>query len=471
MATVTFLGACGVVTGSSTLVSWGDRSALVDCGLYQGEEELEQRNWNPFPFRPQDLGAVLVTHAHLDHTGLLPRLAAQGYSGPIYCTAASRGLISLVLQDAAHLQEEENRYALRKGYSRHADPRPLYTVEDARRVLKLLRTVPFDEQRELFPGIRFRFRRAGHLLGAASLEVDAKGADGERRTWCFSGDVGRYGVPILKDPEPPLDPPHALLLESTYGDRTHSREDAAEAFGKIIEETFARGGMVIVPAFALGRTQEVLYHLSALAGQGRLDPRAVFLDSPMAIDATQLYEHAEGEHDEELAALTGGAADPLAADRFARCRSVEQSRALNSRREPAVIVASSGMANGGRVVHHLLHRLSDPRNAVVLTGYQAAGTRGRALADGADLVAIHGQQVRVRAAVHQLNSLSAHADRDELLRWCRALPGVPQRIFLNHGEDPPRKALAVSIAALAATAAGDGWPRPHLPLSGEAVPW
>jgi metallo-beta-lactamase family protein len=465
MATVTFLGACGVVTGSSTLLSWGDHSVLVDCGLYQGEEELEQRNWNPFPYRPQQLGAVIVTHAHLDHTGLLPRLAAEGYSGTVYCTPPSRGLISLVLQDSAHLQEEEHRYALRKGYSRHENPRPLYTVEDARRVLKQLRTVPFDGLRELFPGVRFRFRRAGHLLGAASLEVEAKGADGERRTWCFSGDVGRYGVPILKDPEPPLTVPHSLLLESTYGDRSHAREDPEEALGKVIAETFARGGTVIVPAFALGRTQEVLYHLSALAARGKLDPTAVFLDSPMAIEATRLYDDAEGEHDEELASLDGSGADPLAADRFTRCRTVDESRALNSRRAPAVIVASSGMANGGRVVHHLLHRLSDPRNAVVFTGYQAAGTRGRALTDGADLVAIHGQEVRVRAAIHQLQSLSAHADREELLRWCQALPGLPQRIFLNHGEDPPRKALAVSIAAQ------DGWPRPRLPLSGEAVPW
>ena len=465
MATVTFLGACGVVTGSSTLLSWGERTALVDCGLYQGGEELEQRNWNPFPYRPASLGAVLVTHAHLDHTGLLPRLVAEGYSGPIYCTKPSRGLISLVLQDAGQIQEEENRYAVQKGYSRHPDPRPLYTSEDARRVLKMLRPVPFEQEGEIFPGVRFRFRRAGHLLGAASIEVEAKGADGGRRTWCFSGDVGRYGVPILKDPEPPLDAPHALLLESTYGDRAHARESAVEALGAVIAETFARGGMVIVPAFALGRTQEVLYHLSALADQGRLDPRSVFLDSPMAIDATEIYERAEAEHDEDLAALADGPNDPLAPGRFARCRTVEQSKTLNARTEPAVIVASSGMATAGRVVHHLLHRLGDPRTSVVLTGYQAAGTRGRALADGAQTVAIHGRPVPVRAAIHQLNGLSAHADCNELLRWCQALPGIPQRIFLNHGEDPARKALEVAIAAL------DGWPRPALPLSGESVPW
>jgi metallo-beta-lactamase family protein len=462
MPTVTFQGACGVVTGSSTHLDWGEHKALVDCGLYQGDEELELRNWNPFPYRPSELTAVVVTHAHLDHTGLLPRLAAAGYAGPIYCTKPSRGLISLVLQDAAALQEEQARYARHKGYSRHAEPRPLYTTEDAHRALKLLRPVAFDEELELFPGVRLRFTRAGHLLGAASVSISGKGADGERRTWCFSGDVGRYGVPILKDPEPPPAPAAALLLESTYGDRRHAREDAVAALGTIIAETYARGGMVIVPAFALGRTQEVLYDLSALVDAGRLDPSTVFLDSPMAIGATEIYERAEAEHDEDFAALAN---DPLAGSRFVRVRAVEQSKALNGRSQPAVIVASSGMANGGRVVHHLLHHLGDPRTSVVFVGYQAAGTRGRALVEGAEMIAIHGQTVRVKAQIHQLHGLSAHADCDELLRWCKALPAVPQRIFLNHGEDPARKALAAAIAEQL------GWPRPRLPLTGEPAPW
>ena len=460
MANVTFFGACGVVTGSSTLLSWGDRRVLVDCGLYQGGEELELRNWSPFPFRPSSLEAVVVTHAHLDHTGLLPRLVAEGYSGPIFCTKPSRGLISLVLQDSAELQEEEHRYAVKKGYSRHENPRPLYTTQDAKRALSLLHPVPFSDETELLPGVRLRFRRAGHLLGAASVEISAKGSDGERRSWCFSGDVGRYGVPILKDPEPPLDPPAAVLLESTYGDRRHSQDDAAEALGRIIDETFDRGGVVIIPAFALGRTQDVLYYLSVLADAGRLDPSIVFLDSPMAISATEIYQRAEAEHDEDMLALAN---DPL--DRFSHVRSSDQSKALNTRSGPAVIVASSGMANGGRVVHHLLHRLGDARNCVLFVGYQAAGTRGRALVDGAETVAIHGHTVWVKARIHQLQGLSAHADRDELLRWCRDLPGAPQRIFLNHGEDPARKALRVAIAEEL------GWAPPDLPLTGTTVPW
>jgi metallo-beta-lactamase family protein len=465
MATVTFLGACGCVTGSSTLLSWGDTAVLVDCGLFQGDEELEQRNWNPFPFPPNRLNAVLLTHAHLDHTGLLPRLVAQGFAGPVYCTKPSRGLISLVLLDSGQIQEEEVRYARKKGYSRHADPQPLYTRNDARRALKLLHPVPFDEEREIAPGILFRYRRAGHLLGAGSLEVSAKGSDGVRRSWCFSGDVGRYGVPILKDPEPPIDPPAALLLESTYGDRCHSKEDPETALHAIIQETFARGGSVIIPAFALGRTQDVLWHLSALADAGKLDRQAVFLDSPMAIDATDLYDRAEAEHDEDLLEVARDGSDPLAPTRFQRSHTAAQSKALNGRREPAVIVASSGMATGGRVLHHLLHRLTDPLNSVVFVGYQAAGTRGRALVDGAEAVAIHGRVVRVRAQIRQLSGLSAHADRDELLRWCQALPGRPERIFLNHGEDSARKALRVALAEV------DGCPLATLPLTGESAPW
>jgi metallo-beta-lactamase family protein len=465
MAKVTFLGAAGCVTGSCTLLEWGDRKVLVDCGLYQGPEELEARNWNPFPFRPSEVDAVVVTHAHLDHTGLLPRLVAQGYSGPIYCTAPSRGLISLVLLDAGRLQEEEVRYARKKGYSRHPDPQPLYTEDDSKRVLKLIEKVRFGEEKEIFPGIDVRFVRAGHLLGAATVEITAKGTDGGRRTWCFSGDVGRYGVPILKDPEPPREVPEALLLESTYGDRRHPQEDAEDALGRIIEETYRRGGMVIIPAFALGRTQEVLYHLSALAEAGRLDPSTVFLDSPMAIEATQLYDQADSEHDEDFDLLNDQGINPLSYGRFNRVRTADQSKALNTRGEPAVIVAASGMATGGRVVHHLLHRLGDPRSTVLFAGYQAVGTRGRALLDGVETVAIHGHTVWVKARIQHLQGLSAHGDRDELLRWCRALPGPPKRIFLNHGEDPARKALSVAILEEL------GWPRPVLPLTGDSVPW
>jgi metallo-beta-lactamase family protein len=465
MGQVTFCGACGSVTGSSTLLRWGDTQLLVDCGLYQGDEELEQLNWRKFVFAPHELSAVLLTHAHLDHTGLLPRLVAEGFDGPIYCSRASRGLVSLILQDAGNIQEEQARYARKKGYSRHADPQPLYTAKDSRAAIRLLRRLDFDQEHEILPGIRVRLRRAGHLLGAASIEISAKGGDGERRTWCFSGDVGRYEVPIIKDPEPPLERPAAMVLESTYGDRDHRDSDPEAAFREIIERVFKRRGMVIIPAFALGRTQEVLYHLSALVDDGLLDPNDVFLDSPMAIKATDIYEQAESEHDEDLRELVQQHLDPLAPDRFNRCRKVDESKRLNSRREPAVIVASSGMATGGRVVHHLKRRLGDERTAVIFVGYQAGGTRGQALIAGARSVAIHGDRIPVRAEISSLHGLSAHADQDELVQWCRALPGPPQRIFLNHGEDPARKALAATLVEEA------GWPRPHLPWNRETVPW
>jgi len=464
MGKVTFCGACGSVTGSCSYLEWGDTGILVDCGLYQGDEELKQRNWRWFLFEPHELKAVVMTHAHLDHSGLLPRLVAKGFEGPIYCTRPSRGLISLILQDAGHLQEEQARFARKKGYSHHADPEPLYTAKDSRKAIKMLKPLNFDDRHEIVPGIHVRFRRAGHLLGAATLEIRAKGTDGERRTWVFSGDVGRYDVPIIKDPEPPIETPHTLVLESTYGDRHHKETDPEAEFRRVIRRTFDRGGTVIIPAFALGRTQEVLYHLSQLVNEGELDPRDVFLDSPMAIKATDLYRQAEAEHDDDLKELVEQHLNPLDPDRFERCRSAEQSKALNDRREPAVIVAASGMATGGRVVHHLKHRLGDERTSVVFVGYQAAGTRGRALVGGARMVAIHGDPVPVRAEISQLHGLSAHADQEELLRWVAALPGQPQRVFLNHGEDPPRKTLSATLHQT-------GLGRPFLPVTGESVPW
>lgn len=464
MAQVTFVGACGTVTGSSTLLEFGTTRLLVDCGLFQGDEELEQRNWRPFPFRPQEIDVVVLTHAHLDHTGLLPRLVAQGFGGPVYCTRPTRPLADLVLQDAGELQEEEARFAKKKGYSRHADPRPLFTACDATHALRQLEPLPFAEECAIAPGITLRFVRAGHLLGAASVEIAAKSSLGGRQLWLFSGDVGRYDAPILRDPEPPASAPDALLLESTYGDRNHPHEDSGQRLAEIIRRTFDRGGSVLVPAFALGRTQDLLFHLSELALAGSVDADAVFLDSPMAIKATEIYRQATPEFDAETHALLKADANPLAADRFRRCRTVAESKVLNERHKPAIIVSASGMATGGRIVHHLARRLPEAKNTVVFVGYQAAGTRGRALLDGAQTISIHGRRVAVAAEIVQMQGLSAHADSQDLLRWCRALPAPPRRIFLNHGEDPARKALAAAIQEL-------GWPRPELPLAGTQVEW
>ena len=465
MASVTFLGACGTVTGSATLLEWKGERVLVDCGLFQGPEETERLNWMPFPFEPSKLSAVVLTHAHLDHCGRLPVLARAGFRGPIYCSRPSRALVSLVLLDAAKLQEEEARFAAREGYSRHRDPKPLFDTSDVKEVLRHMHRLRFDEPHELLPGIRVTYRRAGHLLGAASVEISAKGSDGRRRTWGFSGDVGRYGAPILQDPRPLEDELSGLVLESTYGNRHHPPTDAVGSFRKLVEETFGRGGTLMIPAFALGRTQEVLYHLATLADEGVLDPGDVFLDSPMAIKATELYARAEAEHDDEMIELVERDLNPLRPDRFQFCRSVAQSKELNARTRPAVIVAGSGMVNGGRILHHLARRLDDPKHTLCLAGYQAAGTRGRALAEGAEVVVIHGREIPVRARVVQLDMLSAHADREELLRWGRALPHRPERVFLNHGEDPARKALEAAVVHEL------GWARPALPLLGDRVDW
>jgi metallo-beta-lactamase family protein len=465
MGQVTFLGACGTVTGSSTLLSFGKHRVLVDCGLFQGAEELEQRNWEPFPFAPSSLTAVVLTHAHLDHSGRLPRLVAEGFEGPVYTSRRGRGLVSLVLQDSGQLQEEQAAWARSKAYSRHADPRPLYTSRDVRQTLRQLVSLEIGEQEEVARGVQVRLHRAGHLLGAASFTVRAKGEARQERAWCFSGDIGRYGAPLLEDPEPPPDELDALVMESTYGDRRHNRGEAQDALGRVIRATLERGGTVLIPAFALGRTQEVLYHLSSLADAGALQPEDVYLDSPMAIAATALYRKAIEEHDEAMLELARDELGPLHPERFHHTRTVAESKALNERAKPAVIVASSGMANGGRIVHHLARRLPDPRSSVVFVGYQGAGTRGRALLEGAEVVAIHGKEVPVRAAVHDLPMLSAHADREELLRWAGSLGTPPRRVFLTHGEDPARKALAASLREL------PGWPRPELPLGGQAVPW
>jgi metallo-beta-lactamase family protein len=463
MADVTFLGACGTVTGSCSLLAWGETRILVDCGLFQGAIELEQRNREPFPFEPGELHAVVLTHAHLDHSGRLPVLARAGFRGPIHCSRPTRGLASLVLRDAAKLQEEEASFARRTGYSRHAEPTPLFEEADARRALSLFQRHPFDEEFEVLPGVRVRLRRAGHLLGAATVELSAKGSDGQRRTWCFSGDVGRYDVPVLQDPEPPLQAPDTLLLESTYGDRRHPAGDARGELGRVITETFSRGGLVLIPCFALGRTQDLLFHLAGLEDMGAIPPGVVFVDSPMAISATELYAEFPTEYDEELQELVAHAKSPFAIERFARCRTSEQSKELNARREPAVIIAGSGMANGGRILHHLKRRLPDPQTTVLFVGYQAAGTRGRALLDGAQTIGLLGEEVPVRARIARLEMLSAHADRDELLRWGRRLPAPPRRVLLNHGEDPARQALARALQQEL------GWPLPELPLHGQKV--
>jgi metallo-beta-lactamase family protein len=424
-----FLGAAGTVTGSRFLVEHDGRRLLVDCGLFQGLKELRLRNRAPFPVPVDSLDAVLLTHAHIDHTGYLPVLVRDGLSARVWCTPPTRDLCALLLPDSGWLQEEEAAHANRHGYSRHRPALPLYTREDGERAAGRLETVPFGEAWEPAPGFSARFGHAGHILGAAWIEVSAGG-----HTVVFSGDVGRPGHPVLYDPEPPP-PCDALVLESTYGNRTHPAADPGDELGGVIRETAARGGVVLIPAFAVGRAQTLLYLIDRLRETGRIPALPVFLDSPMASDATDLLARHEREHRLDAEAVAALRRNTTVT------RSVDASKAINARRGPMIIVSASGMATGGRVLHHLKVYAPDHRNTILFVGHQAAGTRGAAMLGGAEAVKIHGGWVPVRAEVRVLDGLSAHADADELIAWITRLPHPPRRVWLTHGEPVAADAL------------------------------
>ena len=445
MTTLQFLGATGTVTGSKFLIEHDGFRLLVDCGLFQGLKELRERNWSPPPFDPRSLGLVLLTHAHLDHSGYLPVLHRDGYDGPILATPASRDLCGIVLPDSGHLQEEDARFANRHGSSRHKPALPLYTLDDARRVLPKLESIGFHTPREVHAGVTVTYRAAGHIIGAAMIEVRLRGRDGRERVVVFSGDLGRPSQPILPDPEgmPPCD---HLLLESTYGNRDHPRENAKEHLGRIVNDTIRRGGTVLIPAFAVGRTQHLMYLLNELRRDGTLaEDVPIYADSPMAIEANRIVvRHTEAQDDEMRQAEARGH-DLLGMKSVRFATTVEESKALNNVTYPAIIISASGMAEGGRILHHLAYRLSDHRTTVLFVGFQAAGTRGRALQDGRDMIKIYGREIPVRARIETLDGLSAHADRTEILAWLRGATTRPGRVHLVHGEPDARDALAASI--------------------------
>ncbi|HEX8755979.1 MAG TPA: MBL fold metallo-hydrolase [Steroidobacteraceae bacterium] len=426
---ITFLGAAGAVTGSKYLVEIGARRILIDCGLFQGVKRLRERNWQPLPFDPRSIDAALLTHAHIDHSGFLPVLVREGYQGPVYCTDATRRLLSLMLPDAARLQEEEAQYANRHKFSKHSPALPLYTEADARAALERLHPVALPSDIALSPDIQAGFSRAGHLLGAASIRLDSHG---ERIL--FSGDLGRTHDPLMREP---ASPPAAdwVVIESTYGDRLHSPLDPETELAGPVARTLARGGVVIVPTFAIGRAQLLLHLIRRLKENHTIPAVPVYLNSPMAEDATPLYQDYPGEHRlnaEELAAMSGVA-------RFVT--GVEESKALNRRSGPMIILAASGMATGGRVLHHLKAFAPDPRNLILFTGYQAAGTRGAAMLAGTESIKCHGEWVPLRAEVVQLHGTSSHADYRGLTAWLASSPSAPRRVFVTHGEPAAADAL------------------------------
>jgi len=440
VATLTFLGAARTVTGSKYLLETDGKRVLIDCGQFQGLKELRRRNWAAFPIHPSALHSVVLTHAHIDHSGLLPRLVAGGFHGRIFCTRATADLCSLVLPDAGRLQEEDARLANRQRFSRHTPAMPLFTEADSYRALSHLEPIDFDRTLEIAPGLDAEFTNAGHLLGSAYIRLSRRGG-GARIL--FGGDLGRYGRPVLPDPSA-APSAETLLLESTYGDRVHADADDAAELEKVVQDTVAGGGRIIIPAFAVGRTEEVLYWLKRLEDSGRLRPLPVYLDSPMAVASLNFYARHERELDPDVRQGTGeiGA---YATRRFQPVVSARESRAVVESRGPAIVISASGMATGGRVLHHLAAALPDPRNTVLFVGYQAQGTRGRALLDGVKTVKIHGMMVPVAARIAKIDSMSAHADAREIARWLDTFKTPPKQTFLVHGEPAAQDVLKKAI--------------------------
>jgi len=440
-----FLGATGTVTGSKFLVTSGERRVLVDCGLYQGDRELRHRNWAPLPGTAPDVDAVVLSHAHLDHCGYLPRLVRHGFSGPVYCSPWTAHVAPIVLRDAAHLQEEDAEYAARRGSSRHDPPLPLFDTGDAEKAIALLRPLPYGRAQPV-AGMTVRLRRAGHILGSSTVEIRAAGG-----SVAFSGDLGRATHPLLAPPEP-APAVAALVVESTYGDRRHpprSLHDLAEP----ISRALARGGVVLIPAFAVDRTPVLLMALRELMTSGVLPVVPVYVDSPMALAALEVYREAVREGSPEIRAeVRQAATDPFDPGDLRLAHTVEESRRLNDPAAPCVIISASGMATGGRVVHHLEHLAPQPRNLILLPGFQVAGTRGRALLDGATTLKMFGRYVPVRAEVAGIDELSAHADADGLLAWLRSAPSPPHTCYVVHGEPAPASTLAARIGTEL------GWP-------------
>jgi len=439
VARLTFLGAARTVTGSKYLLEHRGRRILVDCGLFQGLKPLRLRNWDDCPVPPASIDAVVLTHAHLDHVGYLPRLVAQGYRGRVFCTGGTADLCRLVLPDAGRIQEEDARQANKHGYSKHHPALPLYTEIDARRALTQLQPVGYQRPIEVAPGITVEFTSAGHLLGSAYVCARLSGAG----TILFGGDLGRYGRPVLRDPADAVDA-DVVLMESTYGDRDHTPDDNGEALAEIVRDTLQRGGKVIIPSFAIGRVEELLYWVRRLEDERQIPVVPVYVDSPMAAEALRFYASRVSELDPDMRPEQKGM-PVFGSERFQTIGSPQQSRELTASRKSAIVISASGMATGGRVLHHLVAALPDPKDTVLFVGYQAAGTRGRQLVDGAREVRIHGRPVPVAARIARIDSMSAHADRGELLRWLRTLPRRPGRLCLVHGEPGPMDALKALV--------------------------
>lgn len=429
MTTIQFLGATGTVTGSKYLIEHGSRRILVDCGLFQGYKSLRLKNWAPFPCDPASVECVILTHAHIDHSGYLPLLAKSGFTGPVYCAEATRDLCGILLPDSGHLQEEEANYANRRGFSKHQPALPLYTREDAERCLGLFRPIEFERDVHLGGDLALRLSPSGHILGSAFVSLKTP-----QTSLLFSGDIGRPHDMVMSAPSG-IDQADYLVIESTYGNRRHDASDPLMVLADIINRTGSRGGVVLIPTFAVGRAQTLLHCIHLLKSRNAIPDYPVYLNSPMAVDATRIFNNHHGEH-----RLSPAQCDALS--RAARIvNSAEESQQLNRSHGPMIILAASGMATGGRVIHHLKAFAPDPRNTILFAGFQAGGTRGASLVQGADVIKIHGEYIPVRAEVRMMENLSAHADADEILGWLKGFGRPPRRTFITHGEPEAADAL------------------------------
>jgi len=446
MAKLTFLGAAGCVTGSKYLVEAAGKNLMVDCGLFQGTDDLKQRNWSPLPMDPKTLDYLVLTHAHLDHTGWLPVLVRDGYRRSIFANPATMELANLLLKDSGHLQEEETQDAQKHKWSKHPQPRALYTSEDIDPVLQKLKPMPRSGGFDISPEFHIESYDAGHILGSSSLELTIT-ENGKKSVVVFSGDIGRYDQPILNDPKTPSTKQIDLLLcESTYGDREHETGDPLQVLGDVVNRVVKRGGSIVIPAFAIGRTQTFMYYLRQLENLQRIPKVPVYVDSPMALSATDLYLKYKEDHDTEFGRDEKNGGDPLNVHEFHLARSVQESKQINDVKTPCIIISASGMVTGGRVLHHLAQRLGDARNCVILGGFQAEGTRGRALQEGAKSLNLFGQTVPVLAEIVEMGQFSAHAGKSELLRWLTGLQVPPKQVYLTHGEPQAAQSLQQAIS-------------------------